>query len=223
LGGKVSEVTSFPDAASVLASAAGILVEQGQIFHAAVRRRSSLESDVALFVRRVEIPVIGGDGEISGVFCRDLRLTSTSRSTPPAPRSISLRQRRRTTRQIFEGEAGQDARKNMAAPFILLLQDGTIGGYYTVSSTAVKLAQLPEQVIKKLPRYPLVPATLLGRLAIDRSHQGKGYGRFLLADALHRAVRSEIASFAVIVDAKDDNARRFYERESFLPFFPINQ
>lgn len=105
----------------------------------------------------------------------------------------------------------------MAAPFVLVLPNGTIGGYYTLSSTAVKLVELPAQVAKKLPRYPLVPATLLGRLAIERTHQGKGYGRFLLADALHRAVRSEIASFAVIVDAKDENARRFYERESFLP------
>jgi GNAT superfamily N-acetyltransferase len=71
--------------------------------------------------------------------------------------------------------------------------------------------------MRKLPRYPLVPATLLGRLAVDRRQQGRGYGRFLLADALHRAALSEIASFAVIVDAKDDSARRFYERESFLP------
>lgn len=72
--------------------------------------------------------------------------------------------------------------------------------------------------MRKLPRYPLVPATLLGRLAVDRRHQGKGYGRFLLADALYRALRSEVASFAVIVDAKDDSARAFYEREGFLPF-----
>jgi GNAT superfamily N-acetyltransferase len=64
----------------------------------------------------------------------------------------------------------------------------------------------------------LVPATLLGRLAVDRHQQGKGYGRFLLADALYRAARSEIASFAMIVAAKDENACRFYERESFLPF-----
>jgi GNAT superfamily N-acetyltransferase len=105
----------------------------------------------------------------------------------------------------------------VAAPFVLVLPDGRIGGYYTLSSTAVKLADLPEQIVKKLPRYPLVPATLLGRLAVDRGHQGKGYGRFLLADALHRAVRSEIASFAVIVDARDEGAWRFYERESFLP------
>lgn len=114
-------------------------------------------------------------------------------------------------------QAGQDARKNMAAPFVLLLPDGTVAGYYTLSSTSVQLAELPEKTVRKLPRYPLVPATLLGRLAVDRKQQGKGYGRFLLADALYRTARSEIASFAVIVDAKDDNARRFYERESFLP------
>ena len=113
-------------------------------------------------------------------------------------------------------QASQDARKNMAAPFVLLLGDGTIAGYYTLSSTSVQLAELPVQTVRKLPRYPLVPATLLGRLAVDRRQQGKGYGRFLLADALYRAARSEVASFAVIVDAKDDSARRFYERESFL-------
>lgn len=115
-------------------------------------------------------------------------------------------------------QAGQDARKNMAAPFVLVLPDGMVAGYYTLSSTSMQLSELPEQTVRKLPRYPLVPATLLGRLAVDRRQQGKGYGRFLLADALHRAARSEIASFAVIVDAKEENARRFYERESFLPF-----
>jgi GNAT superfamily N-acetyltransferase len=106
----------------------------------------------------------------------------------------------------------------MAAPFVLVLSDATIAGYYTLSATSVQLGELPAQTVRKLSRYPLVPATLVGRLAVDRHHQGKGYGRFLLADALHRAARSEIASFAVIVDAKYENARRFYERESFLPF-----
>ncbi len=120
--------------------------------------------------------------------------------------------------RYFRTQAGQDARKNLAAPFVLVLPDGAIGGYYTLSSTAIRLAELPIQTAKRLPRYPLIPATLLGRLAVDKRFQGQGYGRFLLADALHRAVRSEIASFAVVVDAKDDAARRFYERESFLPF-----
>jgi GNAT superfamily N-acetyltransferase len=114
-------------------------------------------------------------------------------------------------------QAGQEARKNVAAPFVLVLPDGIIGGYYTLSATALKLAELPDQTARRLPRYPLVPATLLGRLAVDRRFQGLGYGRFLLADALCRIARSEIASFAVIVDAKDAVARRFYQRESFLP------
>jgi len=120
--------------------------------------------------------------------------------------------------RYFRTQAGQDARKNMAAPFVLVVPEGTVAGYYTLSATCVQLGELPAQTVRNLPRYPLVPATLLGRLAVDRRQQGKGYGRFLLADALYRAARSEIASFAVIVDAKDESARRFYERESFLPF-----
>lgn len=119
--------------------------------------------------------------------------------------------------RYFRTQAGQEARKNIAAPFVLVLPDGTVGGYYTLSSTAVKLTEFPLDVARRLPRYPLVPATLLGRLAVDIRCRGQGFGRFLLADALHRVVRSEIASFAVVVDAKDEAARRFYERESFLP------
>jgi GNAT superfamily N-acetyltransferase len=119
--------------------------------------------------------------------------------------------------RYFRTQAGQEARKNIAAPFVLVLADGSVGGFYTLSATAVKLGDLPADVARRLPKYPLVPATLLGRLAVDRQHQGKGYGRFLLADALGRAVRSEIASFAVVVNAKDEAARRFYERESFPP------
>ena len=120
--------------------------------------------------------------------------------------------------QYFRQQAGQDARKNLAAPFLLLLPDGTIAGYYTLSATSFRLAELPAPTIRKLPRYPIVPAILLGRLAIDRRHQGQGHGRFLLADALYRAVNSEIAAFAIIVDAKDAAAKVFYEREGLLPF-----
>jgi len=115
-------------------------------------------------------------------------------------------------------QASQDARKNIAAPFVLVVPDGSIAGYYTLSATGVILTEFPAEITRRLPRYPLVPATLLGRLAVDRRYQGLGYGRFLLADALHRAVRGEIASFAVVVDAKDEAARRFYARESFLTF-----
>jgi GNAT superfamily N-acetyltransferase len=120
--------------------------------------------------------------------------------------------------RYFRTQAGQDARKNMAAPFVLVRSDGIIGGYYTLSSTAIAAAELPVETTRRLPRYPLIPAALLGRLAVDLRFRGKGYGRYLLADALQRVVYSEIACFAIIVEAKDEAARRFYERESFLAF-----
>jgi GNAT superfamily N-acetyltransferase len=119
--------------------------------------------------------------------------------------------------RYFRTQAGQDARRHLAVPFVLVLPDGAIGGYYTVSTISLILAGLPGDIVRLLPRHPLIPATLLGRLAVDRRHQGRGHGRFLLADALLRIIRSEIASFAVVVDAKANAARRFYVWESFLP------
>ena len=99
----------------------------------------------------------------------------------------------------------------------MVMPDETIGGYYTLSSTAIRLHDLPEEVARRLPRYPLVPATLIGRLAIDRRHHGQGWGSFLLLDALHRCTTSQIASFAIIVDAIDDAAQAFNRHHSFLP------
>jgi signal transduction histidine kinase len=82
LGGEISEVTLFPDTFAVLAGTAGALAEAARIIHAVGRHLPSLESDVALFVRRAEIPVIGGDGQIAGVLYRNSPLTSASRSAP---------------------------------------------------------------------------------------------------------------------------------------------
>lgn len=120
--------------------------------------------------------------------------------------------------RYFHVQAGQDLRRNIAAPFVLAQNDGTVIGYYTLSATSVMMAELPDAVTIKLPRYPRLPATLVGRLAVDSRFQGQGQGRFLLADALFRASRNEIASFAVVVDAIDDAARAFYLREGFIPF-----
>jgi GNAT superfamily N-acetyltransferase len=119
--------------------------------------------------------------------------------------------------RYFREQASQDARRFIAAPFALVTPGGAVGGYYTLSATSIQLAELPPETVRRLPRYPLVPAFLLGRLAVDQRYRGQGWGRFLLVDALHRCLMSEITGFAVIVDAKDDAARRFYERESFLP------
>lgn len=120
--------------------------------------------------------------------------------------------------RYFRMQAGQDARRHVAAPFVLLDEMGTVAGFYTLSATAVGLAELPPALTKRVPRYPSLPATLLGRLAVDRRAQGQGLGRLLLADALHRVWRSEIASFAIIVDAKDEGAADFYRREGFVAF-----
>jgi GNAT superfamily N-acetyltransferase len=119
--------------------------------------------------------------------------------------------------QYFQRQVTQDARRRLASPFVMVMPDGTIGGYYTLSATAIRLRDLPEELARRLPRYPLVPASLIGRLAIDRRHHGQGWGSFLLLDALHRCTTSQIAAFAVIVDAIDDTARAFYLHNSFLP------
>jgi GNAT superfamily N-acetyltransferase len=118
--------------------------------------------------------------------------------------------------QYFQRQVTQDARRHLATPFVMVMPDGAIGGFYTLSSTALRLGDLPEDIARRLPRYPLVPATLIGRLAIDRQYHGQGWGSFLFLDALYRCSRSEVASFAVIVDAIDDEARNFYVHHGFL-------
>jgi ribosomal protein S18 acetylase RimI-like enzyme len=82
----------------------------------------------------------------------------------------------------------------------------------------VELGVLPEEIAGKLPRYPLVPATLIGRLAVSAAFRGRGIGELLLMDALSRCLYGsrEIASAAVIVDAKDDGAVAFYRKYGFL-------
>lgn len=113
-------------------------------------------------------------------------------------------------------QAGQDARRRVAAPFIASTDGIRVLGFYTLSATSIQLIDVPTELAKRLPRYPRLPATLLGRLATDLSARGVGLGRFLVVDAMVRAVRNEIASFAMVVDAKDEAAARFYERESFI-------
>ena len=111
----------------------------------------------------------------------------------------------------------------MAAPFVATADGMKVLGFYTLSATSIELIEVPAVLAKKLPRYPRLPATLLGRLATDLSARGVGLGRVLLVDAIMRAVRSEIASFALVLDAKDEGVASFYEREGFirLPGTPI--
>jgi len=116
-------------------------------------------------------------------------------------------------------QAKQDVKRKLTACFILSDDEVTVKGYYTLSNTSVNRNFLPESIIKKLPpSYKLLPATLLGRLAVDINYKGQGVGTNLLMDALKRTYLSslQIASMAVIVDPLDKEAIAFYNHFGFI-------
>ena len=118
----------------------------------------------------------------------------------------------------LQKQAGQDLKKRSAVPFVITSDHKTIAGFYTLSQYAIDLGEVPEDVAKKLPKYPHWSATLLGRLAVSNDFRGQRLGERLLMDALYRAVQlsKQIASAAVIVDAKDDQALAFYKKYGFV-------
>lgn len=120
-------------------------------------------------------------------------------------------------RYLFQ-QAGQDVRRRVTACYAACETGcSRVVGYYTLAAACVPLAELPDDLRKRLPRYPAVPVARLGRLAVHRAYQGRHLGAALLWDALMRAVRSEVAVFALIVDAKDERAERFYRHHGFQP------
>jgi GNAT superfamily N-acetyltransferase len=125
-----------------------------------------------------------------------------------------------TLDRYLQKQAGQDVSKRVAAIFVITPDGETIAGFYTLSAHVVNLGDLPDNVASKLPRYPNVPATLLGRLAVNKDFRGGGIGELLLLDALRRVLANthEIGSAVVVVDAKDERAREFYLRHDFIPF-----
>ena len=120
-------------------------------------------------------------------------------------------------------QATQDVKRRVAACFVAVDAVGAIAGYYTIASAGMLLADLPPDIGKRLPRYPTVPAVRMGRLAVSRDCKGMGLGGALLADALDRSARSEIAAYALVVDAKDGEAAGFYLHHGFvaLPSSPL--
>jgi GNAT superfamily N-acetyltransferase len=117
----------------------------------------------------------------------------------------------------LQQRARQDQERRVAAVYVLVPKDEPkrIAGFYTLSATAIALADLPDSFVRRLPRYPHVPAILIGRLA--RAVDFQGIGDLLLSDALKRAWRhsSEIAAAAIVVDAKSERACEFYQRYGF--------
>ncbi len=115
-------------------------------------------------------------------------------------------------------QAGQDIKRCISRIFVASLPDSpkVIAGYYSLSTLSIKLSQLPEKLARKLPKHP-VPAALIGRLAVSKNAQGYGISKMLLADAIKRtlAVSDQIAIYAMVVDAIDNNTKGFYEKFGF--------
>jgi GNAT superfamily N-acetyltransferase len=108
-------------------------------------------------------------------------------------------------------QAGQDMRRGLANVIVAAKPgEASILGYYTLSAASVDLTALPESSRRKLPRYGQVPAVLLGRLAVRTRTQGRGLGSLLLADAIGRALRSELGWAVFLVKAKHERAAVFY-------------
>jgi GNAT superfamily N-acetyltransferase len=122
--------------------------------------------------------------------------------------------------RYLKRQARQDAEKHVAAPFVLVRPPALVVlGYYTLSASAVGVADIAADLAKTLPRYPQLPVTLLGRLAVDQGLRGQGMGEFLLMDALQRSLSraADVAAMAVVVDAKDEAAAAFYAHFEFRP------
>ena len=107
--------------------------------------------------------------------------------------------------------AKQDVKRKASAVFVLVerAEPKRVIGFYTLCATSVALAELSEEVTRKLPRYPEIPAILVGRLARDVNHPG--VGSLLLSDAITRCIRVaiEIAASLIVVDSKGQAATRF--------------
>ena len=122
--------------------------------------------------------------------------------------------------RYLKTQAGQDVRRKANAVFVLTEQGkpARILGYCTLCAMAISQGEVPEAARKHIPRYPLVSATLIGRLAISKDRQGQRLGAVLLADALQRAFESAstVGSSMVVVDALDESAADFYAAHGFV-------
>lgn len=126
--------------------------------------------------------------------------------------------------EYLEHFARQNDENNIGYTYVAVKQGAkAVIGYFTISFSSVEFEEFPKNLTMRLPRYP-IPCVLIGKLAVDRSVQGRGLGRLLLWEALRMAVEAsaEIAAYAVIVDAVDEEARRFYLHNGFAGL-PVNK
>ena len=123
--------------------------------------------------------------------------------------------------EYLKKQANQDIKRKLAVCFVLTENEDSkdrVKGYYTLSNTGIPRELIPDKFQKKFPKsYNTIPATLLGRLARDKTCRGKGMGEKLLIDALFRSylASEQLGSFAVVVDPIDEMAIAFYESYGF--------
>lgn len=119
-------------------------------------------------------------------------------------------------------QASQDQRRSAAVCWVLpdVENPTLICGYYTLSAYSIQLKELPPDVARRLPKYPSVPAALLGRLAVDSRWRGQRLGEHLLLDAMSRVLEQSesLAIAALVVDARDSEAAAFYAHYDFIAF-----
>jgi ribosomal protein S18 acetylase RimI-like enzyme len=116
-------------------------------------------------------------------------------------------------------QVNQDIKRSLTACFVLVNAEQQVLGYYTLSSNSIPKETLPPALNKKLPpTYSDIPCVLLGRLAVDNSTKGMGYGEMLLMDALHRCLlhSQSLGIMAVVTDPIDQQAISFYQRYGFI-------
>jgi GNAT superfamily N-acetyltransferase len=120
----------------------------------------------------------------------------------------------------FHIRAGQDEKRNVARVFVAVDDQRGIVGFYSLSSFTLAVSDLPREYAKRLPRYDLILAALIGRLARDERVRGEGVGDLLLADAVRRAIGASrsLAVFAIVVEARNEEAAAFYRDFGFAPF-----
>lgn len=119
----------------------------------------------------------------------------------------------------FHRYASQDVKKGLATCYVLIdKQQSKIIGYYTLSSLSIPITEVPKERLKTSIPYGIIPAVLMGRLAIDDNFKQQGYGKFLLIDAIHRIRNNAVGSALLIVEAKDDNTASFYNHFGFIEF-----
>lgn len=154
-----------------------------------------MSSEAAIAIESLTIEALGRDHDRAGFYCGVESLD-----------------------RYLKHQAGQDVKRRISRVFVARRsQERTrVLGYYTLSTLSIDLSILPESIAKTLPRHP-IPAALIGRLAVDSTAKGQGVGKMLVANAIRRtlAVSTEIAIYAMVVDAIDEQAASFYRQYGF--------